>query len=204
VPRRPQPQPLTLDDGFETTPVGAAAENATTHGETDKARIRVTDELGATGKRSLKFTDAPGLDQIWNPHLYYMPHFREGLVEHSFDLRLEKGAVVWIEWRDASHPYRVGPSMGVDAEGRLTASKQQLLSVPLGQWIHFEIVCGLGKQATGTYDLSVTVPGEPPKRFEKLPCDPACRQLEWLGFVSNATDYAVFYLDNMKLRLKKP
>ncbi|MBM4048534.1 MAG: right-handed parallel beta-helix repeat-containing protein, partial [Planctomycetes bacterium] len=139
VTRRPQPQPVTLDDGFETTPVGAAAENATTHGETDKARIRVTDELAAAGKRCLKFTDAPGLDQTWNPHLYYVPHFREGLVAHSFDLRMEKGAVVWIEWRDASHPYRVGPSMGIDAEGRLTASKQQLMSLPIGRWIHFEI-----------------------------------------------------------------
>ena len=47
------------------------------------------------------------------------------------------------------------------------------------------------------------LPGQTAQRFENLPCDPQCRQLEWLGFVSTATDRAVFYLDNLKLHLKR-
>jgi len=199
IPRRAQARPLVIDDGFELTPVGATADNAYTHGETAVATIRVTDELSATGKRCLKFTDAPGLDQPWNPHLYYSPHYVEGVVRQSFDLRLGKGAQVWVEWRDASSPYRVGPSLGIHADGRLTARDRELLTLPVDEWIHFDIVCGLGKQATGTWQLTVTIAGKPPQRFDNLPCDPTCRELQWLGFVSNATDRAVFYLDNVKL-----
>lgn len=202
VPRRPQPRPLTLDDGFELSPAGVTAENAVTWGETSEARIRVTDETAASGKHSLKFTDAPGLDQTWNPHIWYSPHLLEGIVHCSFDLRVEKGAIVWVEWRDASDPYRVGPSLGVDVEGRLVARDKTLLTLPFGQWVHFEIVCGLGTKTTGTYDVTVTIPGQRPQPYLRLPCDPTCKQLEWLGFVSDANDHAVFYLDNLKLRPK--
>ncbi len=202
-PRRPERKPVLIDDGFERDAVGATADLARTHGETAEATIRVTDEVAATGKHSLKFTDAAGLDQPWNPHLYYSPHLTDGLVRESFDLRFEPGALIWIEWRDASQPYIVGPSMGLDADGQLTAREQTVMSLPANQWVHFEIVCGLGKHANGTYDLTVTVPGREPKRLEKLPCDPRFKRLEWLGFVSNATGPAVFYLDNLKLNRKK-
>ncbi len=79
------------------------------------------------------------------------------------------------------------------------ARERELLAIPSGQWVHLEIVCGLGAKATGTYDLIVTLPGQSPRRFEKLPCDPKFKELEWLGFVSTAAGRAVFYLDNIKL-----
>ena len=203
MPRRAQAPPLSLNDGFEATPLKANADLAYTHGEAGSATIRVTDEQAASGKRSLKFTDAPGLDQPWNPHLFYSPNLREGLATCSFDLRLEPGALVWHEWRDSASPYRVGPSLGVNAAGELAAGKQTLMTLPHGQWIHFGITAGLGKSADGTWTLTVTVPGQEPRRFDKLPCDPKWKQFTWMGFVSNATDTAVFYLDNLKLTTAK-
>ncbi len=100
-------------------------------------------------------------------------------------------------------PYKIGPSLRIDAEGRVLARDKTLLTIPVGQWVHFEIVCGMGTKTTGTYDVTVSLPGQAPQRFEKLPCDPQCRQLEWLGFVSVATDRAAFYLDNLKLDVKR-
>lgn len=197
----PAPEPQLIDDGFEHTPVGATADFATTHGETAEATIRVTDERAASGARSLKFTDAPGLDQPWNPHMYYMPRLAEGLADLSFDLWLEPGAMVWHEWRDGATPFRVGPSLSVDAEGRLSAGDRALMTLPTGEWISFRIVCGLGRQATGRWDLTVTPSGAESRRFKGLPCNPDMKRLDWLGFVSNATDHAVFYLDNVRLRL---
>jgi len=199
----PVPEPQLIDDGFEKTPVGAAAAGCTTYGETDAATIRVTDEIAATGKRSLKFADAPGLDQPWNPHLWYSPYLIEGLARLQYDLRIEPGAQVWNEWRDAANPYRVGPSVGIDASGAMTASRQPVMTFPVNEWVHFDIVCGLGKASTATYDLTVTAPGQPAVRLEKLPCDANFKRLEWLGFVSNSTDRKVFYLDNIKLELRK-
>ena len=41
------------------------------------------------------------------------------------------------------------------------------------------------------------------KRYEALVCDPACKELQWFGFVSNATEQAVFSVDNVKLHAVK-
>ena len=45
----------------------------------------------------------------------------------------------------------------------------------------------------------MTLPGQPPQRFEGLPCSAAFRRLNWVGFISLATAETVFYLDNIEL-----
>jgi hypothetical protein len=222
IERKPTPPPKveaaypeTLDDGFEDTPVGERAKLAVTSGEEKGAAIRVTDEIAASGtlrqaqgapslprgKRCLKFTDAPGLQHPWQPHLFYTPRYHKGTAHLSFDVRLEPGSIFVHEWRDGSQPYLVGPSVTIDKAGQLTANAKPLMTVPIGQWVHLDFVAALGKQATGSYDLAVTVAGEPPKRFEKLPTgSPAWKSLRWLGFISLATERTVFYLDNVSLK----
>jgi hypothetical protein len=193
-------QPTPIDDGFETTAEGERPAMATVFEEGRGDSIRVTSETAATGKHSLKFTDVPGLEHSFNPHLYYSPRFTHGRATLSFDLRREQGAVVGHEWRDAAQPYRVGPSLQIDANGKLMAGTKHLIDVPLQQWVHVEVACNLGKEAQGMYDLSVTLPGKPPKVFSGLPCGSAnFRQLQWLGFVSQVDGKAVFYLDNISL-----
>ena len=204
IPRRSQAPALKLDEGFENTPVGSNAEMAVTSGDNGVARVRVTDSQAASGKHSLCFEDAPGLTYVFDPHIYYQPNLTSGLGTSSYDLRLEQGAIVWNEWRDAANPYHIGPSLNIDATGQLFALKQKLLQLPLSQWIHFEIACRLGKQATGTWTLTVTVPGQPPQTFANLPCDPKCKEVQWLGFVSNAVERTVFYLDNLKIEARQP
>jgi hypothetical protein len=199
IPRRAQAPALTLVEGFEETPLGAGADLAYTHGEAGTATIRVSEEQAAAGKRSLRFEDAPGLDQTWNPHLWYSPNQSAGTATCSYDLRLGAGAVVWNEWRDAANPYRVGPSLHVDAAGQLTAAKQPLLVLPREQWVHLEVICPLGTAAEGAWTLIVTLPGQAPQRFAKLPCDPRFKALQWLGFVSDATAKTVFFVDNIRI-----
>ncbi len=197
--KRPIPGPNLIDDGFEKTPVGSTADGAVTWGQTATATIRVTDELAASGKHSLKFTDAPGLDQPFNPHLWYTPNLYDGVVRLQYDLRFGQGALVWNEWRDNASPYRVGPSLGIDADGNLKVSGVVVTQLPADKWIHFDITCGLGTKATGKYSVTVTVPGQKPVTVADAACDPKFARLEWLGFVSNSTDVRVFYLDNLRL-----
>jgi hypothetical protein len=204
IPRRAAGPALTLQEGFEETPVGATADLAVTWGEAGTARIRVSPEQAAAGQRGLRFEDAPGLDQPWNPHLWYTPNLLAGTATCSYDLRLGAGAIVWNEWRDAGNPYRVGPSLGVDAAGQLLAVKQPLLLLPRDQWIHLDVTCPLGKDADGTWTLIVTLPGQAPQTFAKLPCDPKFKQLQWFGLISNATEKAVFYVDNLALQAVVP
>jgi hypothetical protein len=193
-------QPTPIDDGFETTAEGQLPAMATVSEEGRGDSIRVTSETAATGKHSLKFTDAPGLQYSFNPHLFYAPHFNHGRAILSFDIRREPGAIVGHEWRDAANPYRVGPSLRIDADGKLSAGGRPIIDLPAGKWVHVEIVCVLGRPSQGVYDLSVTLPGQPPRVFAKLPCGSVnFRRLEWLGFTSLATEKTVFYLDNIRL-----
>jgi len=200
LPATAAPMPSSIADDFESTPVGQQAAGAVTHGERGEAGIRVTEETAASGKHSLKFTDAAGLDAVYQPHLYYTLNGRKGISRDAFDVRLEPGAIVRHEWRDSAKPYHTGPAIQFQANGDLLAGRTKLMTVPLGQWIHVEITCGLGPDATGTYDLAVTVPGQPVQKFEKLPCGSKdFNRLQWYGFMSNADRESVFYLDHLKL-----
>ena len=192
--------PDTIDDGFESTAPGRPATAAVTSGETKGASVRVTEEAAATGKRCLKFTDAPGLPYAWQPHVFYTPRWRKGTARLSFAVRLGQDADFVHEWRDAAQPYRVGPSIRIDRAGRLAAGGKPLMTVPGDQWIRLDFVAGLGKQATGTYELTVTVEGQTPNKFPNLPFGhPDWKGLRWLGFISLAEKATAVYLDDVKL-----
>ena len=189
-----------IRDDFEATAIGQPAADATTGGEAKGAAIRVTDITAATGKHSLRFTDAQGLPQPWQPHLYYACRHLMGTVRLSFDLRMDPGAVLWHEWRSAGGQYHAGPSLRFGAKGELVAAAKELMVVPLGQWVHVEITCVLGRAATATYDLSVRLRDGTVRQFRRLPCSsPSFRRFEWLGFMSLAADRASFYVDNLRV-----
>ena len=148
---------------------------------------------------------APGLSQAYQPHFFFKLNTRKGLARGSFDVRLGQGASVLHEWRDTARPYRVGPSVKIDAAGELTAGKKKLATLPRDVWIHVEIVCGLGPQSTGAYDLTVTVAGKSPQQFTKLPCGaPQFKELRWLGFISPANANVSYFLDNLKVAAQRP
>ncbi|MCC6698686.1 MAG: right-handed parallel beta-helix repeat-containing protein [Candidatus Hydrogenedentes bacterium] len=198
-----QPEPTNISDDFEGTEAGANATDAHTLGEEGAAQIRVTAETAAAGKQSLKFTDAEGLDKAFNPHLVYAPHLRAGVAVGGFSIRVEPGAEFYHEWRDGRNPYRVGPSIWVDGEGNVKANGAVKCKIPLSQWAQVRIVCGLGKEANGTYDLEITAPGAETQRFDDIPCgSPNFYRLDWYGFVSNATHPAAFYIDNVDVHIE--
>ena len=196
----PPPSPsVTVDDDFESTPVGEKPSQPVVLEEGPADSIRVTDETACAGKRSLKVTDAPKLKHIFNPHLYWAPHWRAGRAVFGLDVRIEPRAKVAIEWRDNHQPYRVGPSLAIDSQGRLLASGRPLAEVPLSKWFHLEIECALGSQANGQYDVVLSVPGTEPQRFTGLACGAKdFSRLDWLGIISLANEKTVFYLDNVK------
>ncbi len=201
-PAPPPPKPVPVNDGFEQTALGEPPALATVCVEGRDGLLHVTDETAAAGKRCLKFQDAPGMQHVFNPHMFYTPHFHEGRATLTFDLRLEKDAVVVHEWRDGAHPYRVGPSIRINPDGKLLAGGKHLTDVPIGEWFRVEIVCNLGSHADGKYDLKVTLPGETPKTYPSLACGSGkFKSLRWLGFVSLAVGKTVFYLDNVALGL---
>ena len=84
--------------------------------------------------------------------------------------------------------------------GKLEIAGAAALDLPVGQWVHFDVSAALGKGNSGTWNLTVTLPGQEPKRFEaRKNGNTSFEELTWLGFVSNATAQTVFYLDNLKI-----
>ncbi|MBP8130980.1 MAG: right-handed parallel beta-helix repeat-containing protein [Candidatus Hydrogenedentes bacterium] len=197
------PAPVSFADDFESTDIGAVANVATTNGEEGEAQIRVTDETAASGARSLKCVDRPGLAHAFNPHLVYQPGARAGVAVGKCALRIEQGTAFYIEWRDSREPYRVGPSLWFDGAGGLSVKGAPVANVPVGQWFRLEITCSLGRQANGAWDLKVTQTDGAEQVFPGLACgNPAFNRVDWLGFVAHADAPGVFYLDDISLEVK--
>lgn len=197
----PPPPPVTFFDDFENTPVGSLPVRSGSMVEGKGDSIAVTEETATGGKQSLKITDATNLTHSFNPHFWYSPEHRAGTSTLAFDLRLDEGAELTLEWREyPGKPYfYTGPRM-VFRKGKLFVTDQQPLDIPVGAWFHVEITAGLGPSANGTWQLAVTLQGAEPKRFSGLKFgSPETRSVTWIGFISGGSHKSVYYVDNVRL-----
>ncbi len=78
APDPPPPPPLVFHQDFESSALGSGPADAYVSVEGKGDAIGVTEETAASGKRSLKVTDAPGLNCRYNPHFYLQPEARSG------------------------------------------------------------------------------------------------------------------------------
>ena len=195
----PPPAPKPFAESFDETPVGPLRSGrrlkVSVEPDVKDAGIFVTEETASSGKRSLKIVDAPGQKARYNPHFYVVPGDLGPNLTGKFALRWEKGAILYHEWRDGGSPYKVGPSLRVEADGTLQVGGKALMTLPAGQWLTLAVKTSLG---TGNWNLEVRLPGRTPARkFPGLACDKNCQKLAWWGFVSDADAATVFYLDDL-------
>ncbi len=205
APPPPPLPPLEMHEDFELVPVGAQPPDAKVWegGRPRAAGIRVVPGGPEGSRRCLRIRDAEGLDRVYNPHFYYQPGHTQGVTRFAFDLRTEKRARWFIQWRDDATPYRSGPTMRFQ-DGRLLIAGAQPIELPEDQWVHVEMTAGLGPDSTGSWTLSVTVPGRPPIKRTGLPFQNGdWKTLQWLGICSTAERASSFYLDNLVLTNSK-
>ena len=151
--------------------------------------------------------DAPGLT-YYMPHIYYSPRLSGDIkLRMDFDLYREPGAVLWTEWRNTASYAKLGPSLWIEKDGALLLNEKKPTGtrLPAGEWIHFQINDGLGKFADAKWELKITdQAGKVLFEGKDLPCGPEFNRIEWLGFVSNGTEAAEMYLDNVVMRRVEP
>jgi hypothetical protein len=203
LPPMAEPPQLAIRDDCEDTPVGRLPMQLTTHGTDRGATILISDARAASGKHSLRFLDAEGLTETWNPHCYVYPNIATGTVVGEFDLWLGPGAVFSHEWRTNASPFIPGPSLEVDATGALKADGRELVRLPHEQWVHLLIRADLRPEARGTWSLAVTLPGAAQPQSFELACPKAFTACQWVVYVSNATSKAEFFLDNLRLEQER-
>ena len=66
--------------------------------------------------------------------------------------------------------------------------------------MRIDLECGLGPLATGTYDVTLRLPGASPKSYRRVPCAAGFQTLACVVVMSLADAPTVFYLDNVSLR----
>ncbi len=192
----PDEQPALRD--YESSSPGETERRA--HVGAEGGSVCVTGETAASGRHSLKFTDAAGQKHTYTPYVTYPLEVAEGVMRAGFDLRIEAGALFVYEWRDDPYKYNLGPRLSTDAEGWLSANGQRLVQLPHGKWVRFDLACGLGPQAAGVYDLTIKAPAAEPQVFRALACSPQFKTLNCIVVMSLADAPTVFYLDNVELR----
>ena len=166
--------------------------------------LRVSPAKFAEGKQSLLFQDAPGLPARHYPMLAFNPRHRAGTSTVSFALYLEPKAIFIHEWRTKGNPYRTGPTLQIQ-NGRLTGVKGLDVALPTQKWLRFELSALIGDRVTGRWNLKVMPEGEAPLEFKDLPCrNPDMKNLEWVGFISNADEKTEFYLDDLTILTDSP
>ena len=193
----PERPPVPISDDFERDQVGQPPRGVEVHVENKGDSIVVTDETAASGRHSVKVTDAPGLENVYNPHLYWKVKYAAASIENGFDLRFEKASKIDFEWRDWSDSdYKTAVHITI-RDCKLKLDDGTTLDLPENQWVHFEIT---GEANAGKWSLAVTLPGQEPRKFRDLPyATQGFRKLTWIGFTSNATVKTSFFLDDFKL-----
>ncbi len=89
----------------------------------------------------------------------------------------------------------------VQPGGKVLHEGTELLTIPTEEWVRFEVRCTLsGEAECRSFDFLVHLPGSrTPRIFEGLACEPGFERLDWVGFVANGAENAVFDVDNVTI-----
>ncbi len=208
-PPPPAPAARPFIEDFETAAVGTSPTTFTCFDSNRPELIQVSDETAASGRRSLKITDADGLKHGWEPHLFQgVRPFERGRVRFSCDLlnSTERPAEFHVGLRGYlphNGEYREGPSILFRDDGAVVVAGKELKKTPLGTWLHVEVqldLGGEGRPAATAYRLSLTPAGQPEQAFEGVPyLHPDFSRLTWLGISSSGQPGTSFHVDNVRL-----
>ncbi|MEI7728533.1 MAG: right-handed parallel beta-helix repeat-containing protein [Verrucomicrobiota bacterium] len=203
-PEPPKPVNVTIRDDFEMYAPGQPIMLFTQE-KNQGDILKVINTTAANGKQALQFTEGTGREPAWRPHIYTHANFANTRMRATLALRVEPGAQLNYEWRDWPNggKYAPGPSLTVKADGTLTANGTKITQLPTGQWVKLNIECGIGDKATGTYQLQVTLPGQPPITKTDLHYQSAFKTITWVGICSFGEVGTTFYVDDFLLEAVK-
>jgi hypothetical protein len=212
-PPPPPAPPMSIREDFERLPVGAKPPKASVQVEGKGDAVGVVAGVAAGGQKSLRLADAAGLLHAFNPHFFYTPGYSAGRARCSFDVRVGPGASLYHEWRDGAAAYHSGPHVTIGG-GKLQVPGRPPVDVPADRWMRVQVTTGLGPDSNGSWDLKVNLlaGGSESRAAEARIVEPALaawtglkyvspefRKLEWMGFVSNGSEKAETWLDNLEL-----
>lgn len=108
------------------------------------------------------------------------------------------------EWRDktvtGAKAYESGPMIEFK-NGTLSSGGRKLAAFPPNVWLHVELTAKIGDGRDNTFSLTLTLPDQPPQRFEKLPCASThMPKLDWVVFNSPGKEAGKYWLDESVIK----
>ncbi|MCU0786142.1 MAG: right-handed parallel beta-helix repeat-containing protein [Verrucomicrobia bacterium] len=201
-PRERRGQPALRD--YEDYEPGEPERMAIVGPRTGTAFSGVTDAQAFSGKHSMQISKpAPGAgEKVSSPFITYPLTAATGPLKIAFALRFNPGASFLCETRNALQDYQTGPGVYVDDKGQLIAGGKPILKLPPETWIQFVAEGPLGKDAKGTYTLTVIIAGQKPQTFAGLPHSPKFQSLQFLVLMLPGTGSGTVWVDDLTIKAK--
>ena len=196
------PIDCAFSQDFEVLPLGSI-KNITRFVTGGGEGLSVTDKTSAGGRHSLCLTDATTHKSPWLPHIYTRVRCNEGAVRIRFAFNVDTKSQPTFEVRDYYHPaagaqFSVGPRLSF-GNGVVCAAGREIAHVPTGVWCSVEVLLRLSGEQAGTWRCTVVPQGGAPVRVDGLGMSEAFRNLGWVGFMTNGTEPASWYLDDFSI-----
>ena len=192
--------PFDYNEDFEGLALGAPPRNATVSGTVGGASVGVVSNIPAFGTQCLAVTDAPGLAYTFYPFFNYTLSDLTGSLNYTFNIRLAADTKMYHEWRDyPGGNYVAGPSLWFE-RCQLKVNGTVLANVPSNQWLRVEVWCSTTNYASQGWKLGLTQPGQATQWFANLHTGGTnWSRLNWMGWVSEATNTTTFWLDSFSM-----
>ena len=192
--------PFDYNEDFESLVIGAPPRNVSVYGTDGGASVGVVSNIPAFGTRCLAVTDAPGLAQTFYPFFNYTLSDLTGSLNYAFNIRLSADTKMYHEWRDyPGGSYVAGPSLWFD-HCQLKVNGAVLANVPSNQWLRVEVWCSTTNYASQGWKLGLTLPAQSTQWYANLHTGGTnWSRLNWMGWVSEATNTTTFWLDNFSM-----
>jgi hypothetical protein len=198
VPTPPAAAPISIEEDFESTPVGSTPAHATANVEGLGDGVSVSDETALSGSHSLRLQDVANEKFAYDPHFFYQLNHRSGTTTVEFRFYTEPSYCFSTEWRDGDSPYHIGPSLTVSA-GQLSVGGKPLAPIPARQWVTVKMEAQEGSAAERVWHLAVSVPNGASGNWTFPDPSDQWRRLEWLGFTSACRSNAKLFIDDIKI-----
>ena len=201
LPRPVSLLPFDFNEDYERLGVGATPPNAALSGVSGGASIVVASNTPANGMRCLAVTDAAGLAQSFYPYFSYGPPDMQGSLNYAFSIRLAADTKMYHEWRDYSWGSYIGGPRVQFTTLQIKVGSSVLTTVPSNQWLRVQITCNTSNYVSQGWRLGLTKPGQATQWWANYPSGAGTNwnNLNWLGWVSEATSNTTFYLDDLTM-----
>ena len=194
----PELRPLLIRENFDDLTSDQKIPHGKINMDLEKgATIAIVSEAGPKGttinNKCLRFHDTV---EAWQPNLKFSPMYQSGIAHISFDIKLQDSARFLHSWQDRINKWTNPVNLEFRDNQLFESHNGKLMALPPEQWIHIDILCGLGKNATRKFELSVTLQGEKKRVFKELIAQ-KCENLSYVEFGGRENANAKIYLDNL-------